>query len=1430
MVEPAPTVNKTANPTTGDAGDTVTFTITITNPAASIDAFDLTLDDIVPAEITYDAGSFIHTAGLAPDSIGEVPHLNAYWAAFPDGSSSTLQFSGELKTSVTPGDIVYNDAIVNFTSLPLTPGQQSPYNTVSFERTGNQADPGGTNNDYTINDPATVTITVPQPIKYLVNTSEAHTLNTDVAIGEIVRYRVSTIIPEGTSNDFQVRDLLPGGLLYIDDGTARLAFISNGAGITSSTITCANDPGSAGDPGSINTALVNCTFPGGAITNQGTANPFSRGNDPWFDFGNLVNSDDDGDREYVVVEFNALVVNISGNQAGTNLSNDFLVYEGGSQIANAQNLTVRVVEPNISVNKSVSGGPYDGGDTVTYTILLTNSSAGNATAGFDLAFRDVFDAALQVQSHTITPPGYAALTDISSGNTIEFGLDRLNAGDSVTVTVTALIPAATEAYLDIPNDADLTYTSLPLDNGTPSNPTGSDNTGTPGEQTGERTGDDGVGGALNDYASTDDADITISQPAIDKQDGAPDPRTIGEETTFPIVVTLPEGTTRDLIVVDNLPTGLQYVSHSLVTTAAGSGGRLAEDYSGSALNPSVTTTGGSGDDVSFDFGDVVTIADTGAPPPDNNSFLILLTARVMDIPQNSGGDTLSNTGYLQFTNPNSGGTETITDDPVTIDLIEPVMEISKTFNPDLVPVNGFSTVTITVSNTGTSPAYDVIIEDSFPTAFYQTVSESVTPGDFTFSSSLSGGNVEVSYSGGPIEAGGSREFQLQVQARGDLAGGDTHDNTATVTQATTIDGPNDYERDEPDVPAEDTITIITPDLTLDKDDGQITATAGEVLVYALTIDNVGLQGAEGVVISDTIPDDTTFNAAGSSPGWSCTGGEGPGTLCTYTVGNLAASGQVQVLFALQVDDPVPAGVDTVENSASVADNGLFGADPTPANNVDDDIDNLDADPDFIVEKVDALLVDADSSGNPSAGDTLRYTVSIQNTGDQDAADVVFDDTPGANTALVAGSVTTSQGSVTTGNTVGDTSVSVALGEIAGDGGSATVRFNVTINDPLPPDTYFVENQGTLSGPDFPDEPSDDPDVPGEDDPTVTLLNGSLIKAVSSTSHGHTSVQDVAIGEIVTYEVTLYVPPGSTNLSTLTDTLTEGLAFVECLSITPGSGNLTTNRAGGFSAACSSPFVNAVPFGSADDEDQGREVQYDLGDLANTTTEAITLVIRYRAVVLNSSVNRDGDQVGNSVVWDYEAGSLSAEALPLDIVEPDMRITKSADTSSATNGDLVTFTLRIIHTGGTSADAFELEMTDPLPPELVYEPGTLTYLSGQIAVVDDTDPANLRATWVDFPQTGTETVLEFQVRVTGLSAGQSTSNEAFLAWTSLPGDVSAPQSTFNTLSTERFYDPPSLVNIYGDSDTLTVRRPAPPSDPPGGSDPGPSPTPTFPASK
>lgn len=50
-------------------------------------------------------------------------------------------------------------------------------------------------------------------------------------------------------------------------------------------------------------------------------------------------------------------------------------------------------------------------------------------------------------------------------------------------------------------------------------------------------------------------------------------------------------------------------------------------------------------------------------------------------------------------------------------------------------------------------------------------------------------------------------------------------------------------------------------------------------------------------------------------------------------------------------------------------------------------------------KTDLLQNDADGSGGPTPGDTIRYTVVITNSGDTDAAGVIFSDTPDPNTTL-----------------------------------------------------------------------------------------------------------------------------------------------------------------------------------------------------------------------------------------------------------------------------------------------------------------------------------------------------------------------------------------------------------------------------------------------
>jgi len=139
-----------------------------------------------------------------------------------------------------------------------------------------------------------------------------------------------------------------------------------------------------------------------------------------------------------------------------------------------------------------------------------------------------------------------------------------------------------------------------------------------------------------------------------------------------------------------------------------------------------------------------------------------------------------------------------------------------------------------------------------------------------------------------------------------------------------------------------------------------------------------------------------------------------------------------------------------------------------------------------VTKTDTLFNDADGDGVPSPGDTLRYEITIvNNTPGVDAEDVVFSDTPDGNTTLVAGSVQTTHGTITSGNT-GIPPVTVDIGTVTGLD-IVVIRFNVTINGLLPPGVSQVVNQGSVSGSNFPVELSDDPGDPGAGDPTITLV-------------------------------------------------------------------------------------------------------------------------------------------------------------------------------------------------------------------------------------------------------------------------------------------------------------------------------------------------------
>jgi uncharacterized repeat protein (TIGR01451 family) len=103
--------------------------------------------------------------------------------------------------------------------------------------------------------------------------------------------------------------------------------------------------------------------------------------------------------------------------------------------------------------------------------------------------------------------------------------------------------------------------------------------------------------------------------------------------------------------------------------------------------------------------------------------------------------------------------------------------------------------------------------------------------------------------------------------------------------------------------------------------------AGATVVYTLSYSNAGGMTATTVLITETVPAHTTFNAAASTSGWSCPDGSPPATVCTLAVPDVPAGGNGAVLFAVKVDTPADTSV--IHNSVIISSaEGPGGTDET----------------------------------------------------------------------------------------------------------------------------------------------------------------------------------------------------------------------------------------------------------------------------------------------------------------------------------------------------------------------------------------------------------------------------------------------------------------------------------------------------------------------
>src|SRR5207247_1022612 len=222
----------------------------------------------------------------------------------------------------------------------------------------------------------------------------------------------------------------------------------------------------------------------------------------------------------------------------------------------------------------------------------------------------------------------------------------------------------------------------------------------------------------------------------------------------------------------------------------------------------------------------------------------------------------------------------------------PVLAVSATDAPDPVVAGGTITYTLNYANTGNSGATGLILSDTIPV-------------NTTFVSATGGGSLSagvVTWSIGSLAAGGSGSVTLMVGVASPLANGTViTDGTYSIGSVETAP-----------VSGVATTTTVTsaPVLAVTATDAPDPVVAGGTITYTLNFSNTGNSGATGVVLSDTVPVNTTFVSATG-------GGLLSAGIVTWSIGPLAAgvSGSVQIV--VRVASPLANGTIISDGTYSI---------------------------------------------------------------------------------------------------------------------------------------------------------------------------------------------------------------------------------------------------------------------------------------------------------------------------------------------------------------------------------------------------------------------------------------------------------------------------------------------------------------------------------
>ncbi|MEO8395382.1 MAG: SH3 domain-containing protein, partial [Chloroflexota bacterium] len=306
---------------------------------------------------------------------------------------------------------------------------------------------------------------------------------------------------------------------------------------------------------------------------------------------------------------------------------------------------------------------------------------------------------------------------------------------------------------------------------------------------------------------------------------------------------------------------------------------------------------------------------------------------------------------------------------------------------------------------------------------------------------------------------------------------------------------------------------------------------GQTVTYTVTLTNNG-RGTQndnsGDEFSDTLPAQLTLLAANAPSGTAGT----TGNTATWNGSISPKGGSVTITITATIN--AGSGGQTVSNQGTANydsdgngsnESPVLTDDPGTAAPLDPTSFTVLA-PDVSVSKTATDL----NGGVLVSGDMLRYTITVGNSGGAAAQNVSLTDAIPANTTYIPG--TTTLNTVALADTPTDImpfSSGGSLGTLTA-GGSATVVFDVLLDQPLADGVSEIDNQASVSGDNFAEAAS--PQV------ASPVVNGLTILKQFDASH-------LAFGDSTGLHFTLVNPAGNPAVTGLafSDVLPGGLSFV-----------------------------------------------------------------------------------------------------------------------------------------------------------------------------------------------------------------------------------------------------------------------------------------------